>query len=267
MIVATEMTDSVIHSFSHWAIMTRAMERADSERHSFSHWAIMTRATERTDSEVHSFSHWAIMIRARERTESEIHSFSHRAIITDIKEKKTAANMTCYILFSFLVHNEPLAAVRMTNYRSRVSACFYWLIITFSRWDWGRNGRRFPYIQPMWSQNRMNLVSKHQANGVSGGVSDASQGSLGGRGWVFSWCWKHWVHSVSSWFKFGFNRCVCALVTEIRKKFRSRASEHMVVVRERSWVQGGLWSDQNCPLSTLTQRLESNNCLRFVILS
>jgi len=73
------------------------------------------------------------MIRARERTESEIHSFSHRAIITDIKEKKMAANMTCYILFSFLVHNEPLAAVRMTNYRSRVSACFYWLIITFSR--------------------------------------------------------------------------------------------------------------------------------------
>ena len=36
-------------------------ERTDCEIHSFSHWAIMTRATERTDSEIHSFSHWAIM--------------------------------------------------------------------------------------------------------------------------------------------------------------------------------------------------------------
>jgi len=39
---AMERTDSEIHSFSHWAIMTRAMERTDSERHSFSHWAAMT---------------------------------------------------------------------------------------------------------------------------------------------------------------------------------------------------------------------------------
>jgi len=39
------------------------MERTDSEIHSFSHWAIMTRATGRTDSEIHSFSHWAIMTR------------------------------------------------------------------------------------------------------------------------------------------------------------------------------------------------------------
>jgi len=52
--------DCEIHSFSHWAIMTRATKRADSEIHSFSHWAIMTRATERADSEIHSFSHWAI---------------------------------------------------------------------------------------------------------------------------------------------------------------------------------------------------------------
>jgi len=37
-----EKTDSEIHSFSHWAIMTRAMEKTDSEIHSFSHWAIMT---------------------------------------------------------------------------------------------------------------------------------------------------------------------------------------------------------------------------------
>jgi len=60
---ATKKTDSAIHSFSHWAIMTRAMERTDSEIHSFSHWAIMTRATKRTDSEIHSFFHWAIMNR------------------------------------------------------------------------------------------------------------------------------------------------------------------------------------------------------------
>jgi len=74
---------SILHGFSHWAIMTRATERTDSEIHSFSHWAIMTRATERTDSEIHSFSHWAIMTRATERTDSEIHSFSHWAIMTD----------------------------------------------------------------------------------------------------------------------------------------------------------------------------------------
>jgi len=41
------LTDSEIHSFSHWAIMIRAAERIDSEIHSFSHWAIMTRAMER----------------------------------------------------------------------------------------------------------------------------------------------------------------------------------------------------------------------------
>ena len=44
--------------------MTWATERTDGEIHSFSHWAIMTRGTERTDSEIHSFSHWAIMTRA-----------------------------------------------------------------------------------------------------------------------------------------------------------------------------------------------------------
>ena len=82
-----ERTDSEIHSFSHWAIMTRATERTDSEIHSFSHWAIMTRATERTDSEIHSFSHWAIMTRATERTDSEIQSFSHWAIMTRATER------------------------------------------------------------------------------------------------------------------------------------------------------------------------------------
>ena len=41
--------------------MTGATERTDSEIHSFSDWAIMTRAIERTDSEIHSFSDWAIM--------------------------------------------------------------------------------------------------------------------------------------------------------------------------------------------------------------
>ena len=123
---ATERTDSEIHSFSLWAIMTRAMERTvrfihsptelswprprreqsvryihlstelswlwatertDSARHSFYHWAIMTRATERTDSEIHSFSHWAIMTPAMERADSEIHSFSHWAIMTRATER------------------------------------------------------------------------------------------------------------------------------------------------------------------------------------
>jgi len=77
-------TDSEVHSFSHWAIMTRATGRTDSEIHSFSHWGSMTRATGRTDSEIHSFSHWAIMTRATGRTDSEIHSFSHWAIMADL---------------------------------------------------------------------------------------------------------------------------------------------------------------------------------------
>jgi len=67
---ATERTDSEIHSFCHWAIMTRAMEGTDSEIPSFSYWAIITRATERTESEIPSFSHCAT--RAMERTESDI---------------------------------------------------------------------------------------------------------------------------------------------------------------------------------------------------
>jgi len=36
--------DSEIHSFFHWAIITRAMERPHSEIHSFPYWSIMTRA-------------------------------------------------------------------------------------------------------------------------------------------------------------------------------------------------------------------------------
>ena len=44
------------------------MERRDSEIHSFSHWAIMTRAMERTDSEIHPFSLWTIMTRVMKRT-------------------------------------------------------------------------------------------------------------------------------------------------------------------------------------------------------
>jgi len=43
---------------SHIAIKIRATGRPDSEIHSFSHWAIMTRAT-RTDSDIHSF--WVIV--------------------------------------------------------------------------------------------------------------------------------------------------------------------------------------------------------------
>jgi len=72
---ATERTDSEIHSFSHWVIITRAIERTDSEIYSFSHWVIITRAIERTDSEIYSFSHCAVMTRATGRTDSEIHSF------------------------------------------------------------------------------------------------------------------------------------------------------------------------------------------------
>jgi len=39
--------------------------RAGCEIHSFSHWAIMTRATGRTDSEMHSFSHWILLYHCR----------------------------------------------------------------------------------------------------------------------------------------------------------------------------------------------------------
>ena len=53
---ATGRTDSEIHSFSYWAIMTRTTGRTDSK---LCHWAIMTRATGRTDSKL---CHWAIMI-------------------------------------------------------------------------------------------------------------------------------------------------------------------------------------------------------------
>ena len=68
----TERTDSEIHSFSHWAIMTWAMEWTDSEIPSFSHWAIMTWAMEWTDSEIPSFSHWAMMTRSMDKTDSEM---------------------------------------------------------------------------------------------------------------------------------------------------------------------------------------------------
>jgi len=64
-----------VPSFSHWAIITPAMERTHGEINSFVHWAIMTRAMERADSEIHSFPHWEIVTRAMERADSEIHSF------------------------------------------------------------------------------------------------------------------------------------------------------------------------------------------------
>jgi len=56
-------------------------------------------------------------------------------------------------------------------------------------------------------------------------------------------------------------RCIRMLVTEIF------ARKHMVAVRKRSWVQDGLWSNQSCPLPTLTRRLEPNDRSRFVILA
>jgi len=110
---ATGRTDSEIHSFSQWAIMTRAMERTDSEIHSFSHWAIMTRATESTDSEIHSFSHWAIMTRAMERTDSEIHSFSHWAIMTRATES-TGSEIHSFSHWAIMIDMTNL--VKMTAY-------------------------------------------------------------------------------------------------------------------------------------------------------
>jgi len=83
---ATERTDSEIHSFSDWAIMTRTVERTDSEIHSFSDWAIMTRATERTDNEIHSFSHWAIVT-----------GYSNQCVLMDssITPSPTMAGIPC----------------------------------------------------------------------------------------------------------------------------------------------------------------------------
>ena len=41
--------------------------------------------------------------------------------------------------------------------------------------------------------------------------------------------------------------------------------EHSVAVRNRCWVQDGLWSDQSCPLPTLTHQFEPNDRSQFVI--
>ena len=45
----------------------------------------MTRAIERTDSAIHLFSHWAIVTRALERTDSEIHSLTDQYNVTKAK--------------------------------------------------------------------------------------------------------------------------------------------------------------------------------------
>ena len=42
-------------------------------------------------------------------------------------------------------------------------------------------------------------------------------------------------------------------------------SQYTAAMRKRSWVQDGLWSDQSCPLPTLTPQLEPNDRSRFVI--
>jgi len=46
-------------------------------------------------------------------------------------------------------------------------------------------------------------------------------------------------------------------------KFRSRGREHSLAVRNQCWIQDGLWSDQSCPLPTLTPWLEPNDRSRF----
>ena len=56
----------------------------------------------------------------------------------------------------------------------------------------------------------------------------------------------------------GDNRCIRVLATKIFGKI-------LVAVRERSWVQDGLWSNQSCPLLTWTPRLEPNDGSWFVI--
>ena len=55
---AREKSLVILHNGWDW---TRGQTgRTDSEIHSFSHWAIMTPATGRTDSEIYLFSHWPI---------------------------------------------------------------------------------------------------------------------------------------------------------------------------------------------------------------
>ena len=49
------------------------------------------------------------------------------------------------------------------------------------------------------------------------------------------------------------------------KFFGKFGCEHTVAVRKRSWVQGGLWTDQSCPLPTLTRSRNSVHVLRSQI--
>ena len=131
-----------MHSFSHWAIMTRATGKTDSEVHSFSHWASMTRATERTDSEIHSFSNRAIMtgpwrgqtVRyihfptelswpAMERTDSDIHSFSHWVIMTRVTER------TCR-QWNTLIFRWAIMTRAMERRDSEIHSFFRWASIT-----------------------------------------------------------------------------------------------------------------------------------------
>jgi len=60
------------------------------------------------------------------------------------------------------------------------------------------------------------------------------------------------------------NRPQSLVFAKFLERFRSRALEHTVEVGKPSWVQDGLWSDQSCPLPTLTYRLEPNDRPRYL---
>jgi len=54
---ATGKTDSEIHSLSHWAIMTQAMERTEWDTFILPLSYHVPGVTGKTDSDIHSFSH------------------------------------------------------------------------------------------------------------------------------------------------------------------------------------------------------------------
>jgi len=69
-----------------------------------------------------------------------------------------------------------------------------------------------------------------------------------------------WV-GVLTWTQQSIGAFVCSW-PKFLKKFWAR--EHTVMMKKRSWVQDGFHSDQSCPLSTLTHRLEPNYRSQFV---
>jgi len=71
-----------------------------------------------------------------------------------------------------------------------------------------------------------------------------------------------WIHRSMDPSTKTVNRWICVLATKTLENF---GREHTVAVKKRCWVQDGLWSDQSCPLPTLTHRLELNDRSLFVI--